>query len=92
VAGAIDTRGFPFHIDWSPAAVLRLEGGALATVLAFGELDPYWLQVEHFAASVAAGRDPLIDGREGWRDLAVCRAVYEADRRRAAVQPEPCPL
>lgn len=140
VTGAIDTRGYPFPSDWSSAAVLRFEGGALATVLAsfdnrfrenylsisgtrgslkaegtlwrqstgsvravtdrgtFGfqpatdSPDPYRLQIEHFAASVASGCDPLIDGREGWRDLAVCLAVYEADRRRAAVQPEPCPL
>ncbi|OHD28500.1 MAG: hypothetical protein A2064_01845 [Spirochaetes bacterium GWB1_66_5] len=140
VTGAIDTRGYPFPSDWNSAAVLRFEGGALATVLAsFDNLfrenylsisgtrgslkaegtlwrqstgsvravtdrgifgfqpatdspDPYRLQIEHFAASIASGRDPLIDGREGWRDLAVCLAVYEADRRRAAVQPEPCPL
>jgi len=68
------------------------DGGTFAFQPAADSPDPYRLQIEHFAASVASGRDPLIDGREGWRDLAVCLAVYEADRRRAPVRPEPCPL
>jgi len=133
VSGAIDTRGFPFPIDWNSAAVLRFAGGALATVLASfdnrfrenylqisgtrgslkaegtlwresagsvravtehgvfsfqappGFRSPYTLQVEHFADCIAGGRDPLIDGREGVRDLAVCLAVYEASRSRTVV-------
>jgi predicted dehydrogenase len=47
---------------------------------------PYTLQVEHFADCIAGGRDPLIDGREGVRDLAVCLAVYEASRSRTVVK------
>jgi predicted dehydrogenase len=49
---------------------------------------PYTLQVEHFAECIRTGRDPLIDGCEGFNDLAVCQAVYESARRRSAVEPE----
>ncbi len=134
VSGSIDTRFYPAPIDWNASAVLRLEGGALATVLvsfdnrfrenylslsgtrgslkAEGTLwrrstgsvlavteaglfrfeppagcpDPYRLQVEHFATCIREGREPLIDGQEGARDLAVCLAVYEAARSPGAVR------
>jgi predicted dehydrogenase len=137
VAGAIDTRTYPFPVDWNSSAVLRLRGGALATVLASfdnrfrenylslsgtrgslkaegtlwrqsagcvraltdrgaesfqppaGGSDPYRLQVRHFAECVREGRAPLIDGREGLRDLQVCLAVYEAARSRSVVTIEP---
>jgi predicted dehydrogenase len=32
VRGAVDTRGYPFPIDWNAGAVLRFQGGALAVV------------------------------------------------------------
>jgi len=134
VQGAIDTRSYPFPIDWNSAAVLRFEGGALATVLASfdnrfrenylqisgtrgslkaegtlwrestgsvravtergvvtfqppsGSPNPYTLQVEHFGECIADGRDPLIDGREGVRDLAICLAVYESSRSRTVMK------
>ncbi len=134
VTGSTDTRSYPDPIDWNCSAVLRLEGGALATVLASfdnrfrenylaisgtlgslkaegtlwrqssgsvravtdrgqfrfeppaGSPDPYRLQVEHFGECIREGRVPLIDGREGARDLAVCLAVYEAARSRGVVR------
>jgi predicted dehydrogenase len=43
-----------------------------------GMPDPYRLQVEHFGQCIRQGRDPLVDGREGERDLEACLAVYEA--------------
>ena len=134
VTGAIDTRSYPFPVDWSSSAVLRLGGGGLATVLvsfdnrfrenylsisgARGSLkaegtlwrqssgsvrvltdrgsqtyqpppgwpDPYRLQVRHFDECIREGRTPLIDGREGLRDLQVCLAVYESARGRTVVK------
>lgn len=134
VSALIDTRTHPFPIDWSSAAVLRFNGGAIASVSssfdnrfrdndltisgtlgslhAVGTLwrqsrggvravtergiftfepatatpDPYVLQIEDFAACVSAGRDPLVSGEEGLRDLEVCLGAYEAARTGTAIR------
>lgn len=44
----------------------------------FEPVDQYRLEVEHFAASVDAGRDPLTDGEEAVANMRVIDALYEA--------------
>jgi xylose dehydrogenase (NAD/NADP) len=44
----------------------------------FDPTDHYRLEVEHFAASVDAGRDPLTDGEEAVANMRVVDALYEA--------------
>jgi predicted dehydrogenase len=51
-----------------------------------GSPNPYRLQVEHFGDCIRTGRTPLIDGREGARDLEVCLAAYEAARSGSVVR------
>lgn len=51
-----------------------------------GSPDPYRLQVEHFGECIRSGRDPLIDGAEGARDLAACLAVYQSARSGGTVR------
>ena len=43
-------------------------------------------QIEDFVDAVAAGRPPLVDGREGLRSLELVRAVYASARTGAAVE------
>ncbi|MFB6071645.1 MAG: Gfo/Idh/MocA family protein [Halobacterium sp.] len=44
----------------------------------FDPVDQYRLEVEHFAASVDAGRDPLTDGEEAVANMRTIDAIYEA--------------
>ena len=44
----------------------------------FDHVDQYRLEVEHFAASVRHGRDPLTDGEEAVANMRAIDALYEA--------------
>ncbi|MGB9965414.1 Gfo/Idh/MocA family protein [Halobacterium hubeiense] len=44
----------------------------------FDPVDAYVREVEHFAASVAADRDPLTDGEEAVANMRVIDAIYES--------------
>jgi predicted dehydrogenase len=44
----------------------------------FDPVDAYRREVEHFAASVDAGRDPLTDGEEAVANMRAIDALYEA--------------
>ena len=44
----------------------------------FDPVDSYRLEIEHFAASVDAGRDPLTDGEEAVANMRAIDAIYES--------------
>ncbi|WP_336038063.1 Gfo/Idh/MocA family protein [Halobacterium yunchengense] len=57
---------------------LRWGTGGKTVEETFEDADPYRLEVEHFAASVDAGRDPLTDGAEAVANMRAIDALYEA--------------
>jgi predicted dehydrogenase len=46
----------------------------------FKIIDEFALELDAFADSVRRGRDPEPDGREGFCDVAVMQAIYQAAR------------
>lgn len=45
----------------------------------------HFLQIQDMADAVREGRDPVVSGEEALHSLAVVQAIYESERRKAAV-------
>jgi xylose dehydrogenase (NAD/NADP) len=58
--------------------ILRWGTGEKTVEETFDDVDQYRLEVEHFAASVQAERDPLTDGEEAVANMRTIDALYEA--------------
>lgn len=72
VATTAAAPGFPHRVEiYGSRGAGRIEGDAPVP-------QEHALVVQDFVASIRAGRDPLVDGVEGRRSLALVLAVYEA--------------
>ena len=49
---------------------------------------PYELQIEHFSGCIKNDTEPLVSGKEGFKDLAVCLAAYKSHETGSIVNPE----
>jgi len=58
--------------------VLRWGTGERTVEETFDPTDAYEREIEHFAASVDAGRDPLTDGEEAVANMRAIDAIYES--------------
>jgi predicted dehydrogenase len=62
------------------------EGGTVGPrVLPAPEKDQFAAQLDHFSECILSGREPLVPGEEGLRDMHVIEGVYEAARTRRTV-------
>ena len=67
-----------YDIDADQAATLEYAVDGRRTTERFDPVDQYTLEVDHFAACVAAGCDPEIDATESVANMAVIDAVDES--------------
>ena len=45
-----------------------------------GQRDHFAMEMDHFSDSIMNNKEPLTPGEEGWRDLKIMMAIYEAAR------------
>lgn len=64
---------------------LRLDGKTEDRVLPAPAKDQFVGQLDHFAECIRDGREPLVPGEEGLRDLRAIEAIYRSAREGRAV-------
>lgn len=91
IAGMSEITEPPYNDVWTvPGEMDALEAMQAEDRAFFNSVDSMYyyhqLQIQDFLSAIQAGRQPLVDGREGRRTVQLFNAVYESSRTGKAVK------